>query len=160
MDDTDDGPSLPVTGAVFLGTAILIGLPTFAAVSGAIDALVGDLGPRVSTGTYLDEVLGGLAAAAFAYVVVSEIVAIRLGGTAALARGGRLATVGRAAAVGVWTVGALALLLVSITATVSGLWSLSDPLGVLIAVALLVAGGGLAYRTAQGAYRGYRGTAG
>ncbi len=158
MDDTESGPSLPATAAVFLGTAVLLGLPTFVAVDAALDALIGGLGPRVTTATRLGDLLAGLAAAAFAYVVVSEITAVRLGGTAAFARGSRYATAGRAAVVGAWTLGALGLVLYVVTATVSGLWSLSDPLGAVLAVALLVVGGGFAYRTAQGAYRRYHGT--
>lgn len=103
MDESShESVSTAASWSVFLGNALLVGLPTLFLLFGAVRTLLGSVGPAVGGFT-----LGEGVALAVAFVLarwtVIEVTAVRLGGTEALFRGGRRATYARVGLVGTWT---------------------------------------------------------
>jgi len=136
MDDRSrETPSRPVSWAVFLGNALLIGLPTLAVCYGAFRTVLGPYGPELWGGT-----VGELVALAVAFLLarwtVIEVTAVRLHGAEALGRGSRRATLARVGLVGAWTLAVAVLLGYGLLQTSVGLWGTGD-LGVMALAALL-----------------------
>ncbi len=103
MDDpAADSPSPLVNWSVFLGNAVLLGLPTLFFLWSGTRALLGRFGPVVGWLT-----VGEFVALSVSFVLtrwtVVEITAVRLHGTEALFRGGRHSTYARVGLVTVWT---------------------------------------------------------
>jgi len=146
-----------LTAAVFLGTAVLIGLPTFLLVGGALESLLGGLGGPVVADLTPGSLVAFVVAFLFARWATVEITAVRLHGATALFRGSRREAVGRLAVVGAWTLGAFAAVAASVFRFAVAGWNPANPVAAAAAALLVVAVVGFAYVTARNFYRGYRG---
>jgi len=145
MSDADaEQPSRLVSYAVFFGSALLVGLPTFAVLGEALSSV---LAPRTPTvwGWQSGSVVAVVVALVLARQAFVEVAAVRLYGSRALLRGSRRATVVRIGLVGAWTLALAVLFGYGLLEASVMFWESGDArvmgLAVLLALATIGAAG-------------------
>lgn len=159
MDASATEPSSSlVDWSVFLGNAVLLGLPTLFVLWSATRALLGHLGPVVGWLT-VGEVVSLSVSFVLTRWTVLEVTAVRLHGTEALFRGGRHSTYARVGLVATWTLCLGVLIGGSILRLAVAGWDPTSPVAMATSGVLALAVVGFASYTLFAFYDGVRGNA-